>query len=154
MKNRSGLLDDIEIASTPMRDDAPVVPLPRVALDNPLIAGDAEFLRLYAILCAYAADRTGWVWSNGGMARIEKGTLLTTYGALAKLWGLSREQTRRRLRRMMCAGLIGLHSTVAGGYGGTEDDGDPPPIAKGKIVAVRGLADDALIEDATDGDDG
>jgi len=119
-----------------MRDDAATVPLPRVALENELIAKDAEFLRLYTIPCAYAADRTGWVWTNGGLPRIERGCLLTTYGALAALWGLSREQTRRRLTRMYRAGLIGLHSKFTGGYGSTEEDGDPPPVAKGKIVAV------------------
>jgi len=55
---------------------------------------------------------------------------------------------------MTCSGLIGLHSTVAGGYGGTADDGDPPAIAKEKIVAALALADNALIEDTMSDDDG
>ena len=37
---------DIAIATTPLRDEAPTVPVPRVALEHPLVRSEPEYLRL------------------------------------------------------------------------------------------------------------
>lgn len=130
----------------PIREDAVCARVPRVAFDYPALAERDRF-RCFALLCACAAERSGIVFINGGLGYVEKGCLISTIGALGDFWGTTKGSARRTLEALRRVGLVGVHDTMLGQYVDTMSDEDTPPKSKGQVLAIRGLADDALVDE-------
>ena len=138
-------LDDsaIERLRRPLREEKPVASVPHAAFESDTLRERDRF-RQFALLSSVAADRNGVAYINGGLAYLEKGCLLATLSSLGQLWGVSKSSARRSLDAMRRAKLVGVHDTLQATCADTEES---PPIAKGKIFAVRGLARDPLVNE-------